>query len=134
MAFDVLDKLRKAKDSLTDLGVEKTQEVLGELNLVLSLLKGAGYDVSEVETELAVPPKVTIHLKTTSAVSEDKLNAILRDNQDKGVVTAIVTALIQANRLRGSIRAESLELSDIKVVLAASPTLVLQWKDKGVHA
>jgi len=134
MAFDVLDKLKKAKDSLTDLGVEKTQEVLGELNLVLSLLKGAGYDVSEVETELAVPPKVTIHLKTTSAVSEDKLNAILRDNQDKGVVTAIVTALIQANRLRGSIKVEPLELSDIKVVLAASPTLVLQWKDKGVHA
>ncbi len=134
MAFDVLDKLKKAKDSLTDLGVEKTQEVLGELNLVLSLLKGAGYDVSEVETELAVPPKVAIHLKTTSAVSEDKLNAILRDNQDKGVVTAIVTALIQANRLRGSIKVEPLELSDIKVVLAASPTLVLQWKDKGVHA
>ncbi len=134
MAFDVLDKLKKAKDSLTDLGVEKTQEVLGELNLVLSLLKGAGYDVSEVETELAVPPKVTIHLKTTSAVNEDKLNAILRDNQDRGVVTAIVTALIQANRLRGSIKVEPLELSDIKVVVAASPTLVLQWKDKGVHA
>ncbi len=134
MAFDVLDKLKKAKDSLTDLGVEKTQEVLGELNLVLSLLKGAGYDVSEVETELAVPPKVTIHLKTASAVNEDKLNAILRDNQDRGVVTAIVTALIQANRLRGSIKVEPLELSDIKVVVAASPTLVLQWKDKGVHA
>ncbi len=64
MAFDVMGTLKKTKDALVDLGAEKTQEVLSEVNLLLRLLQDAGYEVSQLEIELGVPPTVTIDLKT----------------------------------------------------------------------
>ncbi len=132
MALDVLGKLKEAKDSLAGLGLEKTQEVLGEINLLLTLLKDAGYEVNQLEIEVGVPPKVTINLMTGSGVSDEKLNAIFRENQDKKVLAAIVASLLQANKLRGSVEVETLELKDVKIVLTASPSITMQWKEKSV--
>ena len=134
MAFDVLDKLKKVKETLTDFGIEKTHEVMSEINLLLTLLNDTGYEVSQLEIELGVPPKVTIDLKADSAVSEDKLNAILRENQDKEVLAAIVASLVQANRLRGAVKVETLELKDVRIVLTASPHITMQWKERSASA
>ncbi len=132
MAFDMLDKLKQAKETVADFGVEKTREALVELNLLLGLLQdSAGYEVSNLEIELSVPATVTIDLKATPALNEDKLSAILRDNQDKKMVTVIVASLIQANRLRSGVTVETLELKEIKIVLTTMPKVTLQWKEKG---
>jgi len=39
--------------------------------------------------------------------------------------------LIQANKLRGSVTVETLELEGIQIILAPAPNITLQWKDKG---
>ncbi len=131
MAFDMLDKLKQVKETVADFGMEKTQEALVELNLLLGLLQNtAGYEVSKLDIELSVPATVTIDLKASPTLNEDKLNAILRDNQDKKVVAAIVAALIQANRLRSGVTVETLELKEIKIVLTTVPKITLQWKAK----
>ena len=137
MRFDVFDKLKEllknAKERLRQLGFEKTQKAMYEFNLLLLLLKNAGYEVSQVEIELRVPPRITIHLKASSAVSEEKLSAILRDNRDKKVLAGIVMSLIQANKLRGSVKVEGLGLEDMKILLATAPNIVMQWKEKAVR-
>ena len=135
MPFDVLRKgkltaLKDAADTLANLGMEKAQEVLAEINLLLELLQTAGYGVGSLDFELTLPPKVTIKLKTGPAVKEEKLSAILHDHADKKVVTTIVASLIQANRLRSSVTVETLELSGVQIMLTTSPNITLQWKDK----
>ncbi len=135
MPFDVLSKgkltaLKDAADTLAILGMEKAQEVLAEINLLLELLQTAGYGVGSLDFELTLPPRVTIKLKTGPAVKEEKLSAILHDHADKKVVTTIVASLIQANRLRSSVTVETLELSEVQIMLTTSPNITLQWKDK----
>ncbi len=135
MPFDVLSKgkltaLKDAADTLVILGMEKAQEVLAEINLLLELLQTAGYGVGSLDFELTLPPRVTIKLKTGPAVKEEKLSAILHDHADKKVVTTIVASLIQANRLRSSVTVETLELSEVQIMLTTSPNITLQWKDK----
>lgn len=135
MPFDILSKgklgaLKDAADTLANLGMEKAQEVLGEINLVLELLQSAGYGVGSLDFELSLPPKVTIKLKTGPAVKEEKLAAILRDYAEKKVVTTIVGSLIQANRLRSSVTVETLELEEVEIVLTTAPNITLQWKNK----
>jgi hypothetical protein len=134
MPFDVAGALKKTKDALADFGAEKTREALSEVNLLLKLLPDAGYEVGQLEVELGVPPKVTIDLKAEPGVNEDKLDAILRDNQDKSVLVAILGSLIQANKLRDAVKVETLELKDVRVVLTASPNITLQWKEKSASA
>ncbi len=127
MAFDVLGLLRK-------LWAKKTQEVLSEVNLLLRLLQDAGYEVNQLEVELGVPPTVTIDLETGGGVSPDKLDTILRDNRDKKVLAAILTALIQASKLRDAVKVETLGLKDVRIALTVSPKITLRWKEKSASA
>jgi hypothetical protein len=138
--FD-MNRLRNSAGSLTDVagalanvGMEKAQEVLAEINLMLQLLQTAGYVVASLDFELSLPPKVTIKLKTGPSVKEEKLATIVRDHADKKVVTTIVGSLIQANRLRSSVTVETLELDGVEIVLTTSPNITLQWKDKQQRA
>ncbi len=137
MPFDLLnkgklieEKLTEGANTLANLGIEKAQEVLAEINLLLELLQSAGYGVSSLDFELSLPPKVTIKLKTGPLVKEEKLSAILHDYAEKKVVTTIVASLIQANRLRSSVTVESLQLEEVEILLTTTPNITLQWKDK----
>jgi hypothetical protein len=136
MAFDLnklknsASTLKEATDGLANLGMEKAQEVLAEINLLLQLLQQAGYVVANLDFELNLPPKVTIKLKTGPAVKEEKLGPMMRDHADKKVVTAVIGALIQANRLRSSVTVETLELGGVEIGLTTAPNITLQWKDK----
>jgi enamine deaminase RidA (YjgF/YER057c/UK114 family) len=118
-------------DAMAHLGKEAQQEGVLQLNHLLKLLQDAGYNVGEVEMEVSVPPKTTIKLKTTSLVTEEKLNAVLLQNKDHQVFSAILMALIQANRYRNSVGVEGLELNDLKIEINPMPKITLQWNEKG---
>src|SRR5271156_3522101 len=114
MPFDVnklrnnpISSLQDATDALAGMGIETTREILAQVNLLLKLLQSAGYGVGSLEIELSLPPKITIKLKTSLQVNEEKLSAILSEQADKKVVVGIVAALIQANKLRSSITVET---------------------------
>jgi hypothetical protein len=110
--------------------MEKTQEVLGQINLLLQLLQSAGYGVANLDIELNLPPKVTMKLKTGPAVKEEKLGQILLDHAGQTAITAVVASLIQANKLRSSVTVETLELEGIEIILTTTPNITLQWADK----
>ncbi len=137
MPFDAMSKLKnpmgtlkEATETLANVGMEKTQELLGQINLLLQLLQSAGYGVASMDIELSLPPKVTVKLKTGPAVKEEKLGEILRDHADQRVIAAVVASLIQANKLRASVTVETLELEGIEIILTTTPNISLQWKDK----
>ena len=125
-----MSALNEAVQVIGNVGLEKTQEVLAQINLLLQLLQSAGYGVANLDIELNLPPKVTMKLKTGPAVKEEKLSEILRDHPDQRVITTIVASLIQANKLRGSVTLETLELEGIEIILTTTPNIALQWKDK----
>ena len=137
MPFDAMSKLKnpmgtlkEATETLANVGMEKTQELLGQINLLLQLLQSAGYGVASLDIELSLPPKVTAKLKTGPAVKEEKLGEILRDHADQRVIAAVVASLIQANKLRASVTVETLELEGIEIILTTTPNISLQWKDR----
>jgi hypothetical protein len=137
MGFDALNKIKspgsfvqEATEAAASLGMEKAREVVEQVNLLLRLLQTAGYGVAKLDIELSLPPKVTINLKTGPAVKEEKLGTILLEQADKKVVTGIIGGLIQANKLRGSVTVESLEMEGVQIVLTTTPNISLQWRDK----
>ena len=134
MAFDVMGQIGKAKGAVTELGAEKVHETISQINLLLILLQGAGYEVSELNIELGMSPIVTVDLKTSPAVSEGKLNEILKQNEDKSVLAGILKSLIQANKLRDEVKVETLDLKGVTIALQAPPKITLRWKDKAAAA
>jgi hypothetical protein len=139
MAFEMkiknpLGTLKDAAEIAANIGLEKTQEVMTQINSLLKALQSAGYGVDSLDVELNLPPKVTVKLKTTPALKEEKLTEILRDHPDEKVIVGVIASLIQANKLRASITVETLALEGVEITLTASPNITLQWKDRAALA
>ncbi|HVI07227.1 MAG TPA: hypothetical protein VND65_02925, partial [Candidatus Binatia bacterium] len=109
MGFDSFNKLKQVKEAIAEVGTEKTVQLLGDLNLVLGLLPDAGFDVSEVEVELGLAPRVSISLKLGGAVNEARLKS-LQENADNAMLSAVLSSLIQASKLQNALNVDTLAL------------------------
>jgi len=110
MSFNLSAPIQERVSGVADLGMQQTQKALGDLNLLLGLLQRAGYDVGQVEVELGVPPKISVQLRLSGLISEEKLKAILQEYSDRAIITTLVNLLLRANQLRGSIKVETSDL------------------------
>lgn len=128
MNFETLAKTVSSK--VTDLGAQKATETLDQANLLLKLLQDAGYQVGEVDVELGVPPAISVTLKTGAMLSDAKLDSIFEANKGNDALALVLGGLIQANKLRDKVKLETIELKDTKIVLKATPSISLHWKEK----
>ncbi len=109
---------------------QKAAETMNDANKLLALLQEAGYKVTEFEVELKATPKMTISLTTDAMVSDSKLESIIQANKENEVITLVFSALVQANKLRGKVSLNTIELKSAKIALEALPSVSLQWKEK----
>jgi hypothetical protein len=130
MAFDAIAKLKDLKTTVADVGMQKGQEALSQVNLLLRQLQDAGYEIGEMEAQLSVPPEITVHLKTSPTLTDGKLQAAFQASQNNEFVAAILGSLVQANKLRDSVNLDTIELAGAKVVLKVPPSITLEWKSK----
>lgn len=128
MNFESLAKTVSSK--VADVGAQKASETLDQANLLLKLLQDAGYQVGEVDVELGVPPAISVTLKTGPMLTDAKLDSIFEANQGNDALALVLGGLIQANKLRDKVKLETIELKDTKIVLKATPSISLHWKEK----
>ncbi|HEV2197653.1 MAG TPA: hypothetical protein VGR55_18855 [Candidatus Acidoferrum sp.] len=128
MNFESLAKTVSSK--VADLGAQKATETLDQANLLLKLLQDAGYQVGEVDVELGVPPAISVTLKTGPMLTDAKLDSIFEANKGNDALALVLGGLIQANKLRDKVKLETIELKDTKIVLKATPSISLHWKER----
>lgn len=115
---------------VADQVAQKASETMNDANRLMTLLQEAGYKISDFEVEVKALPKITISLKTDEIVSDSKLDAIIQANKENDVIVLVLGALAQANKLRGKVSLNTIELKGAKIVLEAAPSVGLQWKEK----
>ena len=130
MNFDLKGAVQKARDGAVELGAQKAAEAMNQANELLMLLQDAGYKVGELEVEVSVPPTITINLKPGPMTNDSKLDGVFQANRDNEVLALVLGTLIQANKLRDMVNLDTIELKDAKIVLRASPSISLHWKEK----
>lgn len=128
MNFESLAKTVSSK--VAGVGAQKAAETLDQANLLLKLLQDAGYQVGEVDVELGVPPAISVTLKTGPMLTDAKLDSIFEANKGNDALALVLGGLIQANKLRDKVKLETIELKDTKIVLKATPSISLHWKEK----
>jgi hypothetical protein len=115
---------------VADQVAQKASETMNDANRLMTLLQEAGYKISDFEVEVKALPKITISLKTDEIASDSKLDAIIQANKENDVIVLVLGALAQANKLRGKVSLNTIELKGAKIVLEAAPSVSLQWKEK----
>jgi hypothetical protein len=126
--------LKEVGGAVLDKVEQKAAETLNDANKLLSLLQDAGYQIEEFEVEIKAMPKITIALKASAAVSDSKLDAILKANRENDVIVMVLTALGQANKLRGKVSLNTIEWKGAKIEIEGTPSVTLQWKEQAAAA
>ena len=126
--------LKEVGGAVLDKVGQKAAETLNDANKLLSLLQDAGYQIEEFEVEIKAMPKITIALKASAAVSDSKLDAILKANRENDVIVMVLTALGQANKLRGKVSLNTIEWKGGKIEIEGTPSVTLQWKEQAAAA
>jgi len=57
---------------------------------------------------------------------------VLDGNPNNFLLSATFNALLQASNLQQALSADTIELKSVKIELAATPTVTVQWKEKAV--
>jgi hypothetical protein len=130
MNFNPMEKLQKVKETALNFGAQQAAEAMAQANQLLTLLQDAGYQVGELTLDLAMPPTITVELKTGPLMSDSKLDGVFQANKDNEVLAVVLGALIQANKLRDMVKLETIELKGAKLVLKTPPSISLHWKEK----
>jgi hypothetical protein len=127
-----MDKIQEAKRGLVEVGAQRADDIMGQANLLLKLLRDAGYQVGELDMELGLPPTVTLNVKPGPLASDSKLNAVYEANKENDVLALILGGLIQANKLRDKVNSDALEFKGAKIVLRTTPSITLHWNEKAL--
>jgi anti-sigma factor ChrR (cupin superfamily) len=124
----------KVRENLSKGMTDKAVELMSDVNVILTALPDAGFQIGELEVELGITPKVTVDVRIGQAIREDKLNAVLQANPSNVLLSATLNALLQASKLQQAVSVETLALKDVKIAMAmtATPTVALQWKEKAI--
>lgn len=131
MNLGSLGKIADLKNKGLDYANQKAFEMMGDVNVILTALPDAGFQIGGVDVELgATTPKLTVEVNIGQAIRQDKIKAVLEGNPNNFLLSATFNALMQASNLQQALSADTIELKTVKIELATTPTVTVQWKEK----
>lgn len=119
--------------SLRDLGSAKLQELVASFQQALPAIKTAGYELTEFELELGVPPKLIPHFRYAARSSEDieRAREAVRENK---LGALILNGLLKAGDVHRQIKVAGYCFSHVEIELGLIPSVRLQYKNEAEHA
>jgi hypothetical protein len=131
MNLGSLGKIADLKDKALGAANQKAFDMMSDVNVILAALPDAGFQIGGVDVELgAAMPKLTVEVNIGQAIRQDKIKNVLAGNPNNFLLTATFNALLQASNLQQALSADTIELKSVKIELAATPTVTVQWKEK----
>ena len=131
MNLGSLGSITDLKNKATGYANQKAFEMMADVNVILAALPDAGFEIGGVDVELgAAAPKLTVEINIGQAIRQDKIKDVLAGNPNNFLLTATFNALLQASNLQQALSADTIELKSVKIELAATPTVTVQWKQK----
>lgn len=131
MNLGSLGKIADLKEKAAGYANQKAFEMMSDVNVILAALPDAGFQIGGVDVELgAATPKLTLEVVIGQAIRQDKIKDVLAGNPNNFLLTATFNALLQASNLQQALSADTIELKSVKIELAATPTVTVQWKEK----
>jgi hypothetical protein len=100
---------------------------LHEIDDRAETFRAAGYDLENVEMELAVPQRLIVHLEKVADVSFSTLRSLADSNRDHPTTHAILSALLKAEDMSDKVSLQNLQYHQLTIYMGPVPTVRLCW-------
>jgi hypothetical protein len=146
MAGAVMDLKSKAEDVVADsaravqeaalkvgdiggLGADSMKSLAGDVNRLLPMIRQAGYYVTAVDVDAALPPKVVVHCRMESEVPVEDRTKLIESLADSRISAFAVKALFQVSDLQKVLSLGALRPSDIVLELGLNPAVRIRYSE-----
>lgn len=103
-------------------------ETLVELDGGIGTLTRAGYELTGVDIEQGLSPRVIAHLDQMTVARTTPLETLLQEASGKRILEAILNALIRAEALEEEVRLSDLSFQGLIIHIGAVPTVRMCWR------
>jgi hypothetical protein len=100
---------------------------LHEIDERAETFRAAGYELENVEMELAAPQRLIVHLEKVADVSFSTLRSLADANASHPTTHAILTALLKAEDMSDKVTLQHLQYHQLTVYMGPVPTVRLCW-------
>ncbi len=100
---------------------------LHEIDERAETFRAAGYELENVEMELAAPQRLIVHLEKVADVSFSTLRSLADANASHPTTHAILTALLKAEDMSDKVRLQHLQYHQLTIYMGPVPTVRLCW-------
>jgi hypothetical protein len=100
---------------------------LHEIDERAETFRAAGYELENVEMELAAPQRLIVHLEKVADVSFSTLRSLADANASHPTTHAILTALLKAEDMSDKVTLQHLQYHQLTIYMGPVPTVRLCW-------
>ena len=129
----LLKTVSDAKDKLMEAGLVSPDTVnylLQEYKRAISVLEACGLRVAKCHVTVGVLPEITTSIiGSVDYLEEKRINELLQANQDKKLLTAVLSALLTVANIRQVVDLSSLQEVTVNVTLGIPPKITVDLSD-----
>jgi hypothetical protein len=116
---------------LAQVGADTLRALTDEVNELLPAIRKAGYLVQGVDLDVAIPPKVSVHCKLQTDLSEEERVALLASLEGRKLVETAVAALFRVADAQRRLSLGTLRPSDIILEMGVTPGVKVRYREPG---
>ena len=133
----LLKKVSDAKDKLVEAGLVSPDTInylLEEYKRAIAVLEVFGLRVAKCRVTVGVLPEITTSIiGSVDYLEEQRITELLQANQDKKLLTAILSALLAAAKIRQVVDLSSLQEVTVNVTLGIPPKISVDLSDRSMQ-
>lgn len=103
------------------MGTDAAQKIITQLNDSTAIISKSGYELSNIEIDIAVPPSVIIIFQFSRDIDPKEEETLLAEAKDKKILSLVLKALFKANELYNSVKVGNYKLDSVEIGIGFIP-------------
>jgi len=113
--------------SASDFGARKLKEIFNDISNARELVKEAGYELSEIEVEMSIPPAITPHFLFLETISITRQKELLERTKGSKMLSLLLKSLFTASKLQSNVKMDDFRMDEVEVQIGIPPSIKLKF-------
>lgn len=110
-----------------DLTRDKITNITNDFIALSPIIEQTGYRTKEINIGVGIPPRMIVHFEKFASVSQETIDAILLEHQDKKLLKVIVQTLLSADAFQQKLTLGNFEFNEISIELGVPPEVNVKF-------
>lgn len=124
----VQEAAAKAGD-LGSVGGDTLKSLTEDVNRLMPAIGKAGYHVSAMDVDAALPPKISVHCEMEIDVPAEEREKLIESLSDSRISATAVRMLFQVSDVQKNLKVGSLEPNEVILELGLSPAVRIRYRE-----